>query len=207
MLKELFRDRGRFFWVLNVAGWSGYVLTAYLGALAHEKPDSYIAVIVAIAFLGFLLTIPMRLLYRRLWQRSPVAIAVGIIVTCYLLALGWRWFSNTLYFDWVKSAWQPEYLADYVSGVMGSFYILMRTGTLVENRGVAAGRPAAPHQGGHQQPRFVDKHRPCPQARSVFFTRGQASLAQRWMACSSRSMARRAGFCGFQPKLCSKRPI
>ncbi len=66
-LDELFRDRGRFLWILNVAGWSGYVLTAYLGALAHEKPDSYIAVIIATALAGFQLTIFMRLLYRRLW--------------------------------------------------------------------------------------------------------------------------------------------
>ena len=124
-LNELIRDRGRFFWVLNIAGWSGYVLTAYLGALAHEKPDSYIAVIMAMAVAGFLLTIPMRLLYRRLWERSPVTIGAGVIVTSYFLAFGWRWFSNTLYYEWVKGGWQPEGLMDYVGGVMGSFYILL----------------------------------------------------------------------------------
>ncbi len=124
-LNELIRDRGRLFWVLNIAGWSGYVLTAYLGALAHEKPDSYIAVILAMAVAGFLLTIPMRLLYRRLWERSPVTIGAGVIVTSYFLAFGWRWFSNTLYHEWVKGGWQPEGLMDYVGGVMGSFYVLL----------------------------------------------------------------------------------
>ena len=124
-LNKLLRNRGRFFWILNAAGWSGYVLAAYVGALAHEKPDAYIAVILATAAAGFLLTIPMRHLYRRLWGRSPVAIAFGVIVTSYILAFGWRWISNTLYFDWVKGAWQPENLADYVSGIMGSFYILL----------------------------------------------------------------------------------
>jgi len=122
---ELFRDRGRLFWILNVAGWSGYVLTAYLGALAHEKPDSYIAVIMAAALLGFVLTIPMRFLYRRLWSLSPVAISLGILVNCYILALGWRYLQNTWYFDWVKGSWRPEHFMDYVSGVMGSFYILL----------------------------------------------------------------------------------
>ena len=124
-LNELLRNRVRFFWILNVAGWSGYVLTAYLGALAHEKPDAYIAVIVAMAVVGFLLTIPMRLLYRRLWGRSPVTIAIGVIITSYVLAFGWRWFSNTIYYEWVKGGWQPEGLMDYVGGVMGSFYILL----------------------------------------------------------------------------------
>ena len=124
-LNELLRDRGRFFWILNVTGWSGYVLTSYLGALAHEKPDSYIAVIVATAIVGFLLTIPMRIFYRRLWERSPVSLAIGVLVVSYLFAFGWRWFSNTLYYEWVKGGWQPEHLMDYVGGVMGSFYILL----------------------------------------------------------------------------------
>ena len=124
-LNELIRDRGRFFWILNIAGWSGYVLTAYLGALAHEKSDSYIAVIMATAAAGFLLTIPMRLFYQRLWERSQVTIGAGVIVSSYFLALGWRWFSNTLYYEWVKGGWQPEGLMDYVGGVMGSFYILL----------------------------------------------------------------------------------
>ena len=124
-LDQLFRDRRRLYWILNVSGWLGYVLTAYLGAVAHEKPDSYIAVIVATAMAGFLLTFPMRVVYRLLWGRSPVALAAGIIFCCYVLALGWRWLQNTLYYDWVKNDWQPEHLMDYVGGVMGSFYILL----------------------------------------------------------------------------------
>ncbi len=124
-LNELLRNRGRFFWMLNLAGWSGYVLTAYLGALAHEKPDAYFAVIVAMAVAGFLLTIFMRLLYQRLWEWSPVRIAVGVIVTSYVLAFGWRWYSNSIYYAWVKGGWKPENWTDYAGGVMGSFYILL----------------------------------------------------------------------------------
>jgi two-component system LytT family sensor kinase len=122
---EILRNRGRLFWILNIAGWSGYVLTAWIGALAHEKPESYIAVIFATAFMGFVLTIGIRYLYRNLWGRSPPAIAVGVLFTCYSLGLGWRWVSNTLYFDWVKNNWHPEDFLDYVSGVMSSFYILL----------------------------------------------------------------------------------
>jgi LytS/YehU family sensor histidine kinase len=77
------------------------------------------------AVVGFLLTIPMRYFYQRLWGRSPIAIAIGVIVVSYLLAFGWRWFSNTIYYDWVKGGWQPETLMDYVGGVMGSFYVLL----------------------------------------------------------------------------------
>jgi len=38
---RLVQDRGRLFWILNIAGWTGYTLAAWLGALAHEKPESY----------------------------------------------------------------------------------------------------------------------------------------------------------------------
>jgi len=124
-LDYFFRDRGRLFWILNVSGWVGYTLAAWLGALAHEKPESYFAVIVVTAIAGFAVTIPMRLLYRRLWSRTPAVLVSGMIITCYVIAFGWRWMQNVLYYDWVKNNWQPEHLMDYVGGVMGSFYILL----------------------------------------------------------------------------------
>lgn len=122
---KVFRDRNRLFWILNFAGWTGYTLTAWLGALAHEKPEAYFAVIVATAVSGFFITLPMRWIYRRLWSRSPLTLAAGLLLTSYVLAFGWRWLQNYLYYDWVKNSWQPEHLMDYVSGVMGSFYILL----------------------------------------------------------------------------------
>jgi len=103
----------------------GYTLTAWLGAFAHEKPESYFAVIAATAAVGFAVTIPMRYLFRRFWARSPLILATVMISTCYIIALGWRWLHNVLYYDWVKNNWQPEELMDFVGGVMGSFYILL----------------------------------------------------------------------------------
>jgi len=124
-VEELLRDRGRLFWILNISGWAGYTLAAWLGALAHEKPESYFAVIVATAVTGFLITLVLRAIYRRLWLRSPLFLAFGLVIICYVVAFGWRWLQNFLYYDWVKNNWQPEHLMDYVSGVMGSFYILL----------------------------------------------------------------------------------
>jgi two-component system LytT family sensor kinase len=124
-IEKVFQDRGRLFWILNIAGWTGYTLAAWLGALAHEKPESYFAVIVATAVTGLIITVPMRWIYRRLWSRSPLTLAAGLLVTSYVIAFGWRWLQNYLYYDWVKNSWQPEHVMDYVSGVMGSFYILL----------------------------------------------------------------------------------
>ncbi len=124
-LRELLRNRTRFFWVLNALGWAGYVLAAYLGALAHEKPDRYFMVILGTALLGFLLTLPMRAFYRWLWARPPAWIAAGVIATCYLLALGWELAQNLLYWELIKHGWRSDNWLDYFGGVLGSFYILL----------------------------------------------------------------------------------
>jgi two-component sensor histidine kinase len=124
-IAALFRDRGRLFWFLNVAGWTGYMLAAWLGALAHEKPESFFRVIIVAAVVGFLATIALRHIYRRLWTRSFLEIGLAVLGICYVIAFFWQWLRNVLYYDWVKNDWQPEHLMDYVGGVMGSFYIML----------------------------------------------------------------------------------
>jgi two-component system LytT family sensor kinase len=101
------------------------MLTAWLGAFAHEKPESYFAVIAATAISGFLVTLPLRALFHWLWTQSLAKLATTMILACYVAALGWRWLHNVLYYDWVKNNWHPEHLMDYVGGVLGSFYILL----------------------------------------------------------------------------------
>ncbi len=125
MLIELFKNRERSFWILNLLGWGGYTVAAYLGALAHEKPDTYIAVSIAAGVMGFVITIPMRYAYRRLWTKSPWHIAIGMVLISYVVAVVWRWLHNELYWDWVKGGWQPEDIVAHFGGVLGSFYILL----------------------------------------------------------------------------------
>ena len=122
---RLVRDRGRLFWILNIAGWTGYTLAAWMGALAHEKPESYFAVISAAAVAGLIISLLLRVIYRQLWGRSPLALAIGMLVACYVFGAGWQWMQNVLYWDWVKHSWRPEDLMDFVSGILGSFYILL----------------------------------------------------------------------------------
>ena len=86
MLNEVFKNRENAFWFLNVAGWGGYTVAAYLGAITHEKPDTYIAVSVAAGLIGFLITIPMRYAYRSLWNRAPWQVAGGVLLVSYLAA-------------------------------------------------------------------------------------------------------------------------
>ena len=122
---QLVRDRGRLFWILNIAGWTGYTLAAWLGALAHEKPESYFAVIFVTAIVGLVITLFLRLIYGDLWNRPLLTLAIGMLAACYVLSIGWILLHNIMYWDWVKQGWRPEHLADYVSGILGRFYVLL----------------------------------------------------------------------------------
>jgi signal transduction histidine kinase len=124
-LDELLRNRQRLFWILNIGGWASYAVAALLGAVAHEKPESYFAVVVAISVVGFFMSLVMRSIYRHLWHKPPAILAMGTLGTSYVFALGWRWLHNLLYYDWVKNNWQPEHFMDYVGGVLGSFYVML----------------------------------------------------------------------------------
>jgi len=123
--KDLFRNRNRLFWALNISGWAGYLIAAWLGALAHEKPESYFVLIAATALVGFSATIPMRHLYRKLWSGPVLALGTGMLVTSYVVSLGWWGTHNIWYWDWVKGGWRPDDFMGYINGVMGSFYIML----------------------------------------------------------------------------------
>ena len=81
-----------------------------------------------------------------------------------------------------------------------------RTAALRQDGRLSAPRPAAPHEWRHQEAGFVAEDERRSTAGGVFFIRGHSSLTQRWMAASSRSIARPRGFCGLQPNSCRSRP-
>ena len=124
-LDRIVRDRNRLFWILNLSGWTGYALAAWLGALAHEKPEAYVAVIFASSIVGLAITIFMRLIYRELWSRSLWTLAAGVLVASYLLGFVWLFLHDIMYWDWVKDGYRPENLMGYLGGILGRFYILL----------------------------------------------------------------------------------
>ncbi|MEM7083994.1 MAG: histidine kinase [Pseudomonadota bacterium] len=124
-VEQIVSSRGRLFWLLNIAGWIGYVATSYIGALFYEKPQTYFVLISAVAIMGFLMSLLLRLTCRSLWQRSPATMAFGTLFVCYALALIWRLYSNFLYIQLIETNWRPQTMMDYFSGVMSSFYVLL----------------------------------------------------------------------------------
>ena len=77
---------------------------------------------------------------------------------------------------------------------------------MAKNGSLALRSPGSDHVGDQEEARFIGKDDVRTQPRSVFFIRGQSFRFQRGMAFSSRSSARRSGFCGLHCRRCISRP-
>ncbi|MDX1706496.1 sensor histidine kinase [Pseudidiomarina sp.] len=123
--KIIFDDRNRFFWLLQSAGWFGYALVHYIGSLMHEMRDIYILVIVLGAYAGLLLTLPLRHLYRRIWDSSPWLLILVVLVASYLSAAAWAVIDNATYWEIYKFGFRPESNWFYFKNTIAKFYIML----------------------------------------------------------------------------------
>jgi two-component system LytT family sensor kinase len=124
-LEQFRSNRNMLFWGLHTAGWAAYGLTQYFGALLYEKPSSYARVIAVSAIAGFVLSMPMRYIYRRLWSRSPRARFLGVLATCYITALALRIVINLSYKAFIDPDWQPQTLFELFGGTLSTTYLLV----------------------------------------------------------------------------------
>ena len=124
-LEQFRTNRNVLFWSLHAAGWGAYAITQYFGALLYEKPNSYAQVIVVAALTGFVVSMPMRYIYRLLWGRSPRTIVVGVLATCYVTALALRTVINLAYKQLVEPDWQFKTLFELFGGAISTTYLLL----------------------------------------------------------------------------------
>jgi two-component system LytT family sensor kinase len=96
-LDQLRSNRNSLFWTLHAAGWGGYAIAQYFGALLVEKPFEYQLVIGIAAISGFVLSMPMRYIYRALLGKSLRAVVVYVLATCYVISLALRIIINYSY--------------------------------------------------------------------------------------------------------------
>ena len=124
-LLNLRTNRNVLFWSLHAAGWAAYGLTQYFGALLYEKPSSYARVIAVSAIAGFVLSMPMRYIYRHLWNRPTRVRIAGVLVTCYVTALALRIVINMSYKAFVQPDWQAQTLFELFGGTLSTTYLLV----------------------------------------------------------------------------------
>ncbi len=124
-LVPLLVTRERRFWALQTIGWLGYLVAAYLGALAYEKPTSFYTVLFSAALAGFVLSAGLRHVYRRLWHLPPARLALAVLAVSYGTALLWTLIRNHVYWSVYRPEYQPDGMLAYFSGVTGGLYVFL----------------------------------------------------------------------------------
>src|SRR5436309_13557789 len=122
-LEQIRTNRNVLFWSLHAAGWAAYGITQYFGALLYEKPSSYARVLAVAAISGFILSMPMRYIYRRLCGRPPRALIVSALATCYITALALRIVINLSYKRLAEPDWQAQTLFELFGDAVSQPYL------------------------------------------------------------------------------------
>ncbi len=124
-LEQFRKNRNVLFWTLHAAGWAAYGITQYVGGFFYPEASSYARVWLVAAVAGFVLSAPMRYIYRRLWARSPRTIVLGVLLTCYITALALRMVINLSYIEFVAPDWQMQTRFEIFGGALSTAYILL----------------------------------------------------------------------------------
>jgi len=117
--------RDRQFWFLQLFGWSAYFAATYVGAITYEKPSAYVNIIAIAAASGFMLAIPLRYLYRRLWSRTPIVILTTTLFSSYVLGLVWAVIKSVAYWKVFKPDYIPDSIFSYLHGTVAGTYVFL----------------------------------------------------------------------------------
>jgi LytS/YehU family sensor histidine kinase len=121
-------NRSSLFWTLQTCGWLGFFITQYVGSWVYKKLDempNFGLVVALAAFSGFLLSLVLRLIYRRLWLKPPIVTIAGALASCYLFALVWRVVINRSYILFIDPTWRYTNPLGIFEGAISSTYILL----------------------------------------------------------------------------------
>jgi|HubBroStandDraft_4_1064222.scaffolds.fasta_scaffold30170_2 two-component system LytT family sensor kinase len=124
-IEQFRKNRDVLFWTLHAAGWAAYGLTQYVGALFYPNSASYARMWLVVTLAGFVLSAPMRYIYRRLWGEAPRIIVGGVLLTCYVTALLLRLVINLAYIKFVEPDWQVKEIFELFGGALSTAYLLL----------------------------------------------------------------------------------
>lgn len=92
---EKLKGKVSLFWILQIAGWSGYALDRYLSEVRFF-PTYFIYLVVA-----FFLTLLLRPIYRWFYNQSPPVVAVGLMAVFCSIAAAFLWLLIGWFIFWL----------------------------------------------------------------------------------------------------------
>jgi len=122
---QLRTSRDTLFWTLHAAGWAAYAMSQWFGALLVEKPLEYQLVIGIAGVAGFILTMPMRYIFRALMGKPLRTIIFNVLVTCYVTSLALRVVINFSYKWLAEPDWQIKTMFEIFGSAVSTTYLLL----------------------------------------------------------------------------------
>lgn len=127
----MLKNKRQLFWLLQLAGWSGWAMSFYLGVIMWgSPPERYYLYLPVIATIGMLLTLILRSLYRHMWEMELTRRIVVIVAGSYAAGLVWMATRATLF-----HRLYPEQrkiverdgmeLLSYFDGAVSAFWVML----------------------------------------------------------------------------------
>lgn len=122
--QKLFENRERLFWTLHTGGWVGFAIVYYIGSFLHDMRSIWLFVIALNAYAGWLLTIPLRYIFR--WARlQPFwTMLLTVVTSAYIIALVWAVVKNINYWEIYKHGYRPEEWYMYFTNTINSLLMV-----------------------------------------------------------------------------------
>jgi two-component system, LytTR family, sensor kinase len=121
---QLRSSRNLLFWSLHAGGWLAYGFTVYFGNLFYKPPPGLAPAVAVATAAGFVLSAPMRHIYRAVWGRRERWVIPVVLATSYVTALALRIVINldVQHFMEPKPFNSPF---DFFRGALMSTYLLL----------------------------------------------------------------------------------
>lgn len=122
--QRLFDSKERLFWMLHTAGWFGFALVYYIGSFLHDMRPIWVFIILLNAYAGWLLTIPLRYVFRWARRQSLYKMLFVVLVSCYFIALLWAVVKNVNYWEIYKHGYRPQAWYMYFTNTINSLIMI-----------------------------------------------------------------------------------
>ncbi|MGB5486079.1 MAG: histidine kinase [Lysobacterales bacterium] len=104
-LKTIIKNRPNLFWILHVGGWAAWGLFGkylYTTSWSVEIAPHYAIYVAIITVFGMIATLPLRYLYRFLWNRAIWIQAIGLLGGSAIVSYAWIKFRSYVYTGWIE---------------------------------------------------------------------------------------------------------
>ncbi|MFT5482520.1 MAG: two-component system LytT family sensor kinase [Halieaceae bacterium] len=128
--EDLLNDKTFQFWSLQLTGWTGWGVMFFVGTMFWGKSEQYHLYLPIVTLIGLLLSLPLRSVYRKVWDRPVWQLGLVVLVASYITAMLW-WFSRSVIFYHVMSPEKAPEIVNfsdihyYFDGITTAYFVML----------------------------------------------------------------------------------